>query len=369
MSSRLLLRPARQLLSRSHVAHHAPITRPPTRAFHASAPSQDPVLDAIFYLPHEMITMIHTQVPWYAAIPASAFLLRAGLVTSLGRWSRSLLARYIGLQPLRQALARAKRDEIRRTRVFRTSKEATQRTQHEIGQVIRTLDSRWNVTLKGQIGWTVLQIPIFFTMAEIIRKMCGARDGLLALGLSVFKRNEAVETAAPTDVAGITSWAIDSSWAPNALSTASAINDTTNTTNGHGLSPVALDAYFEPSMASEGMLWFQDLTMADPTGALPFIVSGLMFSNIYFTKNAADASDASTFQTALRRTLLAVSLAIGPLCQNLPAGLMLYWVSSTSSVIIWNAWLDWKYPSPRDFTACKRTLLMPPPTKSQPGRI
>ena len=85
---------------------------PPTRAFHASAPRKDPVLDAILYLPHEMMTLIHTQVPWYAAIPASAFLLRAALVTSFGTWARSLMARYIGLQPLRQALARQKRDDV-----------------------------------------------------------------------------------------------------------------------------------------------------------------------------------------------------------------------------------------------------------------
>ncbi|KAF1358746.1 hypothetical protein EJ07DRAFT_166617 [Lizonia empirigonia] len=329
MSSRLLRCPARQLLSRSHVPPYAPNIRPPTRAFHASAPREDPVLDAILYLPHEMITLIHTQVPWYAAIPASAFLLRATLVTSLGRWSRSLMARYIGLQPLRQALARHKRDEIFKLGGFRTPKEAKIRTQQEVKQVVHKLDSRWNVTLKGQIAWTLLQIPIFFTMAEIIRKMCGARDGLLSLVISIFKSKVA---------------------------------------NMDGLSPVGLDTYFEPSMAYEGILWFQDLTMADPTGALPFIVSGLMFSNIYFTKNTSP-SNSSTTQTAIRRTLLGVALLIGPMCQNLPAGLMLYWASSTSSVIVWNAWLYWKYPAPRDFTACKRPLQLPPAMKAQPRRI
>lgn len=311
-----------------------------------------------------MITLIHTQVPWYAAIPASAFLLRAALVTSLGRWSRSLMARYIGLQPLRQALARQKRDEIFKMGGFRTPKEAKIRTQQEVKQVVHKLDSRWSVTLKGQIAWTLLQIPIFFTMAEIIRKMCGARDGLLSLVISVFKSKGPAEAVAPTNAAG----AADALSAPDAVSVASAFKDTTAVVNMDGISPVVLDTYFEPSMAYEGILWFQDLTMADPTGALPFIVSGLMFSNIYFTKNTSP-STSSTAQTAFRRTLLAVALLIGPMCQNLPAGLMLYWASSTSSVIVWNAWLDWKYPAPRDFTACKRPLQLPPAMKAQPRRI
>ena len=370
MTSRLLLRPARQLLARSHAASSVSTFRTPTRAFHASAPRQDPVLDAILYLPHEMITLIHAQVPWYAAIPASAFLLRAALVTSFGTWARSLMARYIGLQPLRQALAHQKRDEVMKSMYkaggVRTPKEATKRTIQGVKQSVRELDSRWKVTLKGQIGWTLIQIPIFFTMAEVIRKMCGARDGLLALttsSLKGIKEKLTGQTATTVDA----STGIDvmdtsnASWSPDALSVASAYNDTTSAANVDGLANLATSPFFEPSLATEGMLWFTDLTMPDPF--LPFIVSGLMFSNIYFTKNAP--TDERNWSNALRRVLLGVSLLIGPLCQNLPAGLMLYWAGSTSSVMFWNKWLDWKYPAPRDFTACKRPLQMPPTMKTK----
>lgn len=320
LSSRVIRQPVCQLRSWKSAASHTSVCRPSARAFHASPARQDPVLDALLYLPHEMMSFIHAGAPWYAAIPLTAFITRGVLVTTAGAWARSLTARYIGLHPLRQALAFQKRDEVLRTRSFRNPKEAVQLVKKEVKDVTSQLDKRWKVTLWGQINWTFAQIPIFFAMAEVIRQKCGARDGLLGLGFSVFK--------------------------------------STDTTSDIGEAVITQSQWFEPSLAYEGMLWFQDLLVPDPTGALPFLVSGLMFANIYMTKNTV-SSDAK-WPILFRRTLMGVALLIGPMCQNLPAALLLYWASSTSSVMIWNAWLDWKYPAPRGFTACKRPLLMPP---------
>lgn len=324
----------------------------------------------MLYLPHEMMALIHTQVPWYAAIPASAFLLRAALVTSFGTWARSLMARYIGLQPLRQALARQKRDQVlkqmHKEGGARSPKEAKQRTMGEVKRVVTELDNRWKVTLRGQISWTLIQIPVFFTMAEVIRKMCGARDGLLALTASSLKGvkewfGARAPDSASADVASDAVATSDALSAPDAVSIASALHDTTVPMHADGLAAMSTSPFFEPSLATEGMLWFPNLILPDPF--LPFIVSGLMFSNIYFTKNAPTSE--KNWPNAIRRVLLGVSLLIGPLCQNLPAGLMLYWAGSTTSVMFWNKWLDWKYPAPSDSTACKRPLQMPPATKSK----
>jgi inner membrane protein COX18 len=320
LSPRLLRQPTCRLLSRNYISSAITRCRPSARAFHASAPRKDPVLDAILYLPHEMMNLIHGSVPWYAAIPLTAFITRGLLVTTAGAWSRSLTARYIGLHPLRQALAFHKRDEILRTGNFRHPKEGVILVKKEVKEVIAQLDKRWNVTLSGQIGWTFAQIPIFFAMAETIRQKCAARDGLLGIGFSAFGSKDA----------GI------------------AVDDVVASTS----------RWFEPSLANEGMFWFQDLLLPDPTGALPFIVSGLMFTNIYMTKNTV-GNDAK-WPNLIRKILLGVSLLVGPLCQNMPAALMLYWASSTTSVMLWNVWLDWKYPAPRGYTACKRPLQMPP---------
>lgn len=331
LSSKLLRQPATQLLSRSPVTSSAARCR---RAFHASAPRKYPVLDAILYLPHEMMNMLHGHMPWYATIPLTAFITRGMLVTTAGTWARSLLARYIGLHPLRQALAFQKRDEILRRGNFRDPKQAMLMVKYEVRNEVNKLDKRWKVSLAGQISWTFAQIPIFFAMAETIRRKCGARDGLLGMAFSSGTGEDIVIGEASGDVSQVDG---------------------------------ALSSYFEPSLANEGMLWFPDLLLPDPTGVLPFVVSGIMFANVYTTKNTVQ-SDAS-WPGALRKFLLGLSLLVGPLCLHMPSALMLYWASSTSSVMLWNVWLDWKYPAPRGFTACKRPLLMPPVPAARGRRV
>ncbi|KAL5120124.1 hypothetical protein ACEQ8H_001949 [Pleosporales sp. CAS-2024a] len=254
-----------------------------------------------------MMNMIHTSVPWYAAIPLTAFVTRGLLVTSFGSWARALMARYIGLQPLRQNLAFQKRDDILKRGGFRSPKEATLVVKQEVNQLVSKLDQRWKVSIWGQVGWTLGQIPIFFIMAETIRQKCAAREGLLGLGFSAFRAEDA--TAAVGEVALNTS------------------------------------KWFEPSLATEGMLWFPDLLVADPTGVLPFIVSGLMFTNVYITKNSPDS--VTGWPLAFRRILLGFSLLIGPLCQNVPAALLLYWAGSTTSVM--GSTAAYCEPTPPDF--------------------
>jgi mitochondrial inner membrane protein COX18 len=329
LSSKLLRRPARQLLLPHPAASSAPRGCPPLRTFHASAPRHDPLLDAVLYLPHEFMNIIHTSVPWYAALPLTAFTLRALLVTTAGAWSRSLTARYIGLHPLRQALAFRKRNEILQTGRFRSPKEAMVLVKKGVNNEVAKLDDRWNVTLAGQIGWTFAQIPIFFALAETVRQKCGAREGLLGMSFSAFGSDDAQTTV--------------------------------------GDMAVTTSTWFEPSLANEGMLWFQDLLLPDPTGVLPFIVSGLMFTNIYMTKNTVEND--SPWPRYIRKGLLGISLLVGPFCQNLPAALMVYWGSSTASVMLWNFWLDWRYPAPRGFTACRRPLvnLPKPALKARKG--
>lgn len=326
LSSPRLRLPARQLLARRCVP--SPSRPCPSRAFHASAPRNDVLLDTLLYLPHELFSIVHTQLPWYATLPVAAFVTRGLLVTTAGSWSRALTARYVGLQPLRQALALQTRDRVSRKGGFRTPKEGLVAIKKEIKTDVAKLDKRWNVTIWGQINWTLFQIPIFFTMAETIRQMSGARDGLLALSLSYIRGSADGALIDPASVAAST--------------------------------------WFEPSMVNGGILWFENLLIPDPTGALPFVVSGLMFGNIYFTNNTVKNDKA--WPNVLRRIFLGMSLLVGPLCQNMPAALMVYWASSTTSVILWNLFLNWKYPTPNDFVACKRPLELPPPEAPQPRK-
>jgi inner membrane protein COX18 len=324
---RILRPPGRQLLYRAPIISHKPLSGPRIRAFHATAPRKDGAIDAFLYLPHEMLSLLHNYVPWYATIPLVAFFVRGLLVTTAGSYARALTARYIGTHPVRQAIAYQKRNELMMRGGYSNPKEAQTAIAKAVKAETTALDKRWNCTIRGQLSWTIAQIPIFFTMAEVIRQMCGTRDGLLGLvlgGLGLKGDSEQV----------------------------------------HG---IALEGnqWFQASLAQEGMLWFPNLLTPDPF--LPFVVSALMFTNVYMSKNkmSANPDAALTVSTTLRRVLLLVSLIIGPACQGLPAALMLYWASSTSSVMLWNVWLDRRYPSPQDFKACRRPLQLlgaPKPT-------
>ena len=319
ISTRLLRPPGRQLLPRSLVVSSHTFSVPRTRAFHASAPRKGGVIDALLYLPHELMNLIHTQLPWYATVPLTAFLIRGILVTTAGSYARALTARYIGTHPVRQALAYQKRNQLMLQGGYSNPQQAKTAVTNAIKKETREFDKRWNCTIWGQAGWSLAQLPIFITMAELIRQMSGSRDGLLGMGLKSLGLKSDTESL-------------------------------------HGVTISDPSPFFQPTLANEGMLWFPDLLLPDPF--LPYVVSGLMFTNLWLSKNSlqSDPSKAPKLTRVIRGTLMGVSLLIGPMCQGLPSALMLYWAGSTSSVMIWNFWLDWRHPAPKDFAACKRPL-------------
>ncbi|KAF2117692.1 60Kd inner membrane protein-domain-containing protein [Lophiotrema nucula] len=332
-ASRLLRQSGHQLIPR-HVLkpnHTASVSR--IRAFHASPPRQS-ALDTVLILPHELLQFLHLGVPWYAAIPISAFIVRGLLVTTIGSRVRSLVSRYIALHPLRYAIALQKRDEMAKKGGFTNPQEATKAIRKAVVAETRALDSRWNCTLYGQLSWTFLQLPLFFVMTEVIRRMSDREDGLLGMAFKAV----GLGTKRETDVL----------------------------VSGHvadGPAHLHSSPWYEQALGTEGILWFPDLLVPDPTGVLPFIASGLMFTNIWFSSNTSEKiGRPSPSSRVIRKTMLGVALLIGPLCQDIPAGLMLYWASSTVSVMLWNKWLDWRYPAPL-VGLCKRPLLLMPPKK------
>jgi len=282
----------------------------------------------VLFIPHEMLQFIHTGLPWYAALPVSAFVLRGALTLFFGARVRASTARYVGLHPLRQALASQIRHKLRKTVKYKSPGEARRAIAKDVLRQTRALDKRWDCSLGAQLGWTFLQLPVFLTMAELIRCMCNANEGLLGMAVSAFGTEE-----------------------QPALS--------------HGVD-MQTNLMFEPSLAHEGMLWFPNLILPDPTGTLPYILSAVMFTNVYFTNNTPGAIGKMPKPTTIvRRTLLGVALLIGPLAQEVPAAMLLYWASSTTSVLLWNLWLDRRYPAPKGFEACSRPLMLTPQFQRQ----
>ncbi|ORY03933.1 hypothetical protein BCR34DRAFT_573078 [Clohesyomyces aquaticus] len=327
-ASRLL--PLRQPARHVQLRPQRPLP-PPTspigrRAFHASTPRKE-AFETFLYIPHELLVTLHSYMPWYAVLPLTAFIVRGILVTGMGSRARSIQSRYLGTSPLRYALTRKAQFQV----LSKGTQEGTRKpyvdAQREATFQARTassaLDKRWDCRLRGQLLWTFAQMPLFICVQETLRKMTRMRAGLLSFvpGFG----NENVQHVST------------------------------------GSSAPSISAWYEPSLSAEGLLWFPDLMLPDPTGTLPYICSALMFTNIYFTNNRPSKSvSEKAFPRALRRLLLGLALFMGPLLQSFPAALVYYWICSTGSVMVWNVWLERKYPSVKAIGACKRPLMSMP---------
>ncbi|KAK1962337.1 hypothetical protein LY78DRAFT_586805 [Colletotrichum sublineola] len=193
-----------------------------------------------------------------------------------------------------------------------------------------------------------LGIPIWFLMSETLRRLCGARGGWLSLLSGNYK-----DTAQPTvDAAASLS---EHASTPLSLSV-QAVSD--------GLQ--SLSSTVEAGMANGGMLWFTDLTVADPTMALPGI---LMFTMGYamfprqeeMRKLVFDLGNSQVYMTPglkwrvrLQRGLLVSAVLVPALCSNLPAGLFLYWIASMSFSQVSGKVIDMVFPQPPAVQPCRR---------------
>jgi mitochondrial inner membrane protein COX18 len=330
-NSRLAARSSRDFLLCSSYSFQSPLSKHRFRAFHATAPQRDVqvVLEAVLTVPHAMLQGMHScGLTWAYAIPATALIVRCICVfVPFSLPARKTQQRYLALNPIRQAHQMQARkqfiNQIRITGEYKTLGEGHAALALAEGKDLAALHRRWSCGL-GRRLLPVLQFPVWLVMAETIRRMLGIESGLLGLAVKAF-------TTAPTDAIAI------------AESGAA-----TPTLNG---------SFLEPSLATEGMLWFPNLMVPDPTLTLPFILSGVMLGNILI--GSTPTKRVGRFQQRLRRLLIVVALAIGPLTLQLPAGLLLYWISSTSSAMLMNTILDIFWPLKAPPVACKRPLIIP----------
>ncbi len=110
----------------------------------------------------------------------------------------------------------------------------------------------------------------------------------------------------------------------------------------------------EPSLATDGMLWFPDLTAADPMLVLPFMLSGIMFLNIYSGQHRGIPGVAMTRRRIrIMRALGVVALAVGPLTLQIPTAMLLYWVSSGMFAYWQNLLIDHYMPIKSPVKPCE----------------
>lgn len=392
-----------------------------TRPFSASPTRKLTLVDLAVAGPNAIITAIHsTGLPWYAALPTAALLVRGVLVCYISALPARRAARIqSNLVPLAAARAQWKTNspeaKARRAdqpngvraldRMFSSVYYRTMEL-HHLGKLFGA--SRFHP--RGLINFGML---IAFT--EAIRMRCGTREGLLPMLLSPLEELKkmmeppgesaaaAGSTAAPTSGAVPATGASDAVMAVDPDSAASAASTVDlSQANPEALSR-AYSAYFDPTLQSEGLSWCLDLTAPDPTFILPTALAIGMATNIIYRPTsasrappkqpttsttiptqpvsqtqddpastpAADAEAQATLSappakgpierllppiTNLQRLGLCVVMFFWFAALKMPAAILLYFVPSLMVGYLQRIWLEKKIRVVPPIQACRRPL-------------
>ena len=402
----LLARPAHRFLPL-----RSPLLRKPHGVRHYSI--QDVVedgcktwVDYVDLIPVAFMEAVHsTGLPWCAAIPVTAVLVRSLFVYPLlQKPLREKLVDRAQIQPLRDA----------RMSIFRRSLSRQASMKSGLLRKTRLAVQSWSLGRMIQItmfdrtavGHRFFMFMTTIWMSDSLRKLMGAKEGLLKFILgpldwtlswlpslpgTVPESAKAVETAAanpaptqqatqasldrfqfptgnqeiqfPTDTKDfwISKGTAQDAAAEAAQNAASQAVSETSTAMADQVKSI----WFDPTLMTEGFSWYPDLTASDPTMILPIIFSSSFFASIYFAprlQGAAtalynDGAEGPKATNAQRIGMTIATLSIIPALQ-MPTGLLLYFICNMVTNNFLSRWLAYTKPIHPAPTACKRPVRM-----------
>lgn len=295
----------------------------PLNAREFTATPRRPFLDECLVQTHTLISGIHdvTGLPWAASIPLTAILVRIVILTPISAYSRGLREKSWKLFSRFEESRIATEKKIKQEHGNKSLSELQKINDAAVGPMRRRLMKQQRA-LAGRSYINSINIPIWFAVMETIRRMTGAEDGMLSLtGKSLALREK--QNPGPGTV--------------------------------DELIPT------EPSLATEGMLWFDDLTIPDPSLILPFALSGIMFVMYSSRRGTSDfrsapgspikhAYQAFSLSERKRRILKVGALVAGPATLMFPSAMLLYWISSSLAAVIVGSlsrkWVIWVRKAP-----------------------
>jgi mitochondrial inner membrane protein COX18 len=296
------------------------------------------MIETLLASTHTLLTSIHstTYLPWCYTIPLSALLLRLSLTLPLTIYTRLAIQQRLSLQPLLQAWSHQIRKQNMAKSAHMGPAIVYRDTEIDVREKRGQIYSRWGCGLWR--NWLpAMQLPIWLLMVETLRGMAGTRKGLLGLMLPAGIAGDVNELDAAPELAA--------AGMPEAGFGAELVGEK---------SVVEVVVPVEPSLATEGMLWFSDLMAADPMLLLPFMLSGTLFLNIYSGQQRGIPGVAMTqWRIRMMRALGVVALAAGPLTLQMPTAMLLYWVSSGLLAYGQNLLIDYYMPVKSPVKPCE----------------
>lgn len=378
-------------------------------------------LDFLDLVPVAFMEAIHsTGLPWFAAIPVSAVLIRSLFVYPLlQKPLREKLVDRAQVQPLRDAqmaiLTRSSKRDVNENRIA-SNKLYLAANSWDIGRQIQK--SMFN---RNPFAHRTMMFLTTIWVSDSLRKLMGAKEGLLKFILGPLdwtlswlpslpgtysEGEETVETVSantapaqtptqasldrfqfptgnqeikfPTDTKDFWSSAekAQGAAAETAQNTASQIAQESSTSavtvasdaaqeTSTAIADHANSIWFDPTLMTEGFSWCPDLTASDPTMILPIIFSSSFFASIYFAPRLQGAATTSYDDMAERPKatngqrigMTVAMLSIIPALQ-MPAGLLLYFISNMVTNNFLSRWLAYTKPIHPAPTACKRPVRM-----------
>ncbi|KAJ5085527.1 hypothetical protein N7532_010298 [Penicillium argentinense] len=315
---------------RNHVVFPSPL-KSQTRRFHPTKPAQslNDILDITAGFIHSVHSVSH--LPWVASIPLTALTVRTFVGLPLQIYTKSHARREKEMQPI---LASWTALYLKQMKTGLLSNSAARK---RITHKQTTLRGKWGV---GPFyRWAnISQVPVWIALMESLRGMCGNKNGIVPWLLSII-------SGADTTVG----------------------------------SEVPLHLKVESTFANEGALWFPDLLAGDSTGVLPAILTASIILNVRNGWKATPRSELAdmpklqmfqaSFFSGLRVfiQILAVNVGLSGYFYEMPAALMIYWITSTNIATLQTWFLDkYMFTRPPISAWSERFTAYNSPTTSDP---
>ncbi|TAQ83418.1 hypothetical protein B7494_g8258 [Chlorociboria aeruginascens] len=259
---------------------------PSYRAFHASPESR--FLETAVSSTHTILQGIHSisHLPWACAIPLAAVGVRTILVLPLAVYVQRMSQKRVELNPLVSAWKHQLQKEV----MAESAHLGPAATQKALVKKLKRKQKELYAQFQCQ-SWKsylpILQLPIWLTFIETIRRMCGVNFGLLGRIASWFTPEESGSLPIDyyTPLVGV-----------------------------------------EETFSTEGALWFQDLLQPDPLFVLPFVLSGLLLLNL----SSALGKNPTLLQRTVRTGSRVLAMVMVPTTMYFPSAMLVYWISSSS---------------------------------------
>lgn len=268
------------------------------RYFHPTRPA--PFVNEVLDVSASFIHGVHSisGLSWVASIPLTALIVRMTVAMPLQMYTKIQARKEQDIAPIMTSWRHHYQEQVRKD--VNRSRDDPLLARQAVGELLkrvtrkkRALNKVWGI----HRFWKpvpFLQLPVWLSIMESLRAMSGNTSGLVPYLLSLMRDSSATSVAV------------------------------------------------EPSLATEGGLWFPDLLAGDPTGILPLALTLSILTNIRTgwkvpaLKDIADLPRAELARHSASRLvrlflqILALNIGVASYVYEMPCALLVYWITSTN---------------------------------------